>query len=41
VDGQWLFNPGSATWKRQAPTHTIGLFQVRPGTLVSRSIIDV
>jgi putative phosphoesterase len=39
--GQRLFNPGSATWKRQAPTHTIGLFEVRSGTVVSRSIVDV
>jgi putative phosphoesterase len=25
ADGQWLFNPGSATWKRRAPSHTAGV----------------
>jgi putative phosphoesterase len=41
VDGQRLFNPGSPTWKRLAPTHTIGLLDVVDATLVSRRIVDV
>lgn len=41
VDGQRLFNPGSPTWKRQAPTHTIGLLEIVDGTLVERRIVDV
>lgn len=41
VDGQILFNPGSATWKRQAPTHTIGLLEVDAGVVVRRHIVDV
>ena len=41
VEGQRLFNPGSATWKRQAATHTIGLVEVRSGAVVHRSIVDV
>lgn len=41
VDGQRLFNPGSSTWKRRAPTHTIGALETRAGALVSHRIIDV
>lgn len=41
VDGQRLFNPGSPTWKRRAPTHTVGLLEIGAGRLLSRSIIDV
>jgi putative phosphoesterase len=41
VDGQRLFNPGSPTWKRRAPTHTVGLLEVSAGRLVDRRIIDV
>lgn len=25
TDGQWLLNPGSATWKRRAETHTMAV----------------
>src|SRR5690606_9989952 len=31
VDGQRLFNPGSPTWKRQAPTPTIGRLELVDG----------
>lgn len=41
IDGQRLFNPGSPTWKRQAPTHTIGLLDVVGGAVVARRIVDV
>lgn len=41
VDGQRLFNPGSATWKRQAPTHTIGLLDVVDGVMVNLRHVDV
>ena len=41
VDGQRLFNPGSPTWKRRAPTHTVGLLEVRGGRLVDHRIVDV
>ena len=40
-DGQRLFNPGSPTWKRRAPTHTVGLLEIRGGALVEHRIIDV
>ena len=39
--GQRLFNPGSPTWKRRAPTHTVGLLEIRAGTLFDHRIIDV
>lgn len=41
IDGQRLFNPGSSTWKRLAPTHTIGLLEVVDGQLTRREIVDV
>ena len=41
VDGQRLFNPGSSTWKRQAPTHTIGLLEIGGGRLLRHEIVDV
>lgn len=40
-DGQRLFNPGSATWKRLAPTHTIGLLDVEGGALAAHRIVAV
>ena len=41
ADGQRLFNPGSSTWKRRAPTHTVGLLEVSGSRLVGHRIIDV
>jgi putative phosphoesterase len=41
VDGQRLFNPGSPTWKRRAPTHTVGLLEIGAGRLAAHRIIDV
>lgn len=41
VDGQRLFNPGSSTWRRAAPTHTIGLIETHGGELRRHRIVDV
>jgi putative phosphoesterase len=41
VDGQRLFNPGSATWKRRAERHTIGLLEVVDGELAQSTILPV
>jgi len=41
VDGQRLFNPGSPTQRRRAPGHTIGLLEIRAGTLVRHEIVTV
>jgi len=41
VAGQLLFNPGSSTWKRRAPSHTIGLIDLDEGRLVSHQIVVV
>lgn len=38
---QRLFNPGSATWKRRAPDHTIGLLTLGDGTIVDHRIVPV
>ncbi len=41
VDGQRLFNPGSPTQRRRAPTRTMGLLELRAGEVVSHKIVDV
>lgn len=41
VDGQRLFNPGSPTWKRRAPAHTVGLLEISGGRLAAHRIVDV
>ncbi len=41
LDGQRLFNPGSATWKRQAPTHTVGRLTVAGGHITRLDVVDV
>ena len=41
VDGQRLFNPGSPTWKRLAPTHTVGRLTVEDGRITRLDILDV
>jgi hypothetical protein len=39
-DGQRLFNPGSPTERRQAPTKTFGLLDFADGRLVSSALVD-
>ncbi len=38
-DGQLLFNPGSSTWKRMAPTHTFGRLVFEDGRVASAGIV--
>jgi len=33
ADGLLLFNPGSPTWKRKAPFHSMGLLWIEDGTV--------
>jgi uncharacterized protein len=39
VDGQLLLNPGSATERRQAPTHTMGLLDLHNGRVVGAQLV--
>jgi hypothetical protein len=41
LDGQRLFNPGSPTERRMAPTRTIGILTAKHGRLLSHEIVDV
>lgn len=41
VGGQRLFNPGSPTERRQAPTRTMGLLVTDGGRLAEHRIVDV
>jgi uncharacterized protein len=41
IDGQLLFNPGSPTQRRMAPTHTIGILEATNGHLTRADILDV
>ena len=41
VGGQRLFNPGSPTERRQAPTKTMGLLVTDGGRLAEHRIVDV
>jgi putative phosphoesterase len=41
VDGQLLFNPGSPTERRMAPTRTIGMLELRRGRVHRAEIVDV
>jgi putative phosphoesterase len=41
LDGQRLFNPGSPTERRMAPTRTIGLLTARAGDLIRHEIVAV
>lgn len=41
IDGQLLFNPGSPTQRRMAPTRTIGVLEARRGRLLRAELIDV
>lgn len=39
--GQRLFNPGSPTQRRRAPTRTMGWLALRDGRIVEHEIVDV
>lgn len=41
LDGQRLFNPGSPTWKRMAPRHTIGVLDLAGGEVATHRILEV
>jgi putative phosphoesterase len=41
IDGQLLFNPGSPTQRRMAPTHTIGVLEFGGGAIARAEIVDV
>ena len=41
VDGQRLLNPGSPTWRRLAPAHTVGRVEVDDGILTGHAIVPV
>jgi putative phosphoesterase len=40
-DGQRLFNPGSPTERRRAPTHTCGLLDIEAGHVVGLRLVDL
>ncbi len=39
--GQRLFNPGSPTQRRRAPTHTYGWLEADAATIVSLTLVDI
>lgn len=41
VDGQLLFNPGSCTERRRAPTRTYGELELDCGRVVAHRLVDV
>ena len=41
VDGQRLFNPGSAVQRRRQPHRTIGVLELRDGALARHEIVPV
>jgi putative phosphoesterase len=41
LDGPRLFNPGSATERRRAPTRTYGVLEVEDGRVVSHAIVPL
>jgi putative phosphoesterase len=41
LDGQLLFNPGSPTQRRMAPTKTVGVLEAENGPLVRAEIVDL
>jgi putative phosphoesterase len=41
VEGQRLFNPGSPTERRRAPTRTVGLLELDGGLVVSHQLVDL
>lgn len=41
LEGQRLFNPGSPTQRRRAPTRTMGWLELQAGKVVAHEIVDV
>jgi hypothetical protein len=41
LDGQRLFNPGSATDRRAQPVHTYGVLEIEDGRLAHHEIVAV
>ena len=41
LDGQRLFNPGSPTERRRAPTHTVGLLELDAGRVVAHRLVHL
>lgn len=41
VGGQRLLNPGSCTWRRRAPAHTLALLDVTDGAIASLAVVDL
>lgn len=41
VDGQRLLNPGSPTWKRRAPIHTMAMLELAEGQISEAELIDL
>ena len=41
VDGQRLFNPGSPTERRRAPTRTCGLLEIEDGQILDLRHVDL
>ncbi|CAN5574706.1 YfcE family phosphodiesterase [soil metagenome] len=40
VDGQRLLNPGSCTWKRRAPSHTLAVLDLAAGAITA-TLVDL
>jgi putative phosphoesterase len=41
IDGQRLFNPGSPTDRRRAPSHTLGILEISAGSVTRHEIVDL
>jgi putative phosphoesterase len=41
LDGQWLFNPGSATQRRGQPNRTLGVLELEAGALHRHEVLVV
>jgi uncharacterized protein len=41
IEGQLLFNPGSPTERRRAPTHTVGLLDLDGGQVVGHRLVHL
>jgi putative phosphoesterase len=41
LDGQWLFNPGSATQRRSQPHRTMGVLELADGRLRAHDVVVV
>lgn len=40
-DGQRLLNPGSCTWKRRAPAHTLAVVELADGAIGATTLVDL